>query len=339
MNSPTPELSICIATMNRARQLLQTVEALLAQIDERCEIVIVDGASRDMTEDIGRQLAADDERVRYFREPINSGVDADYDRAVGYAEGKYCWLLTDDDRILPRAINRILDQLAKQPALLLVNASVSDANDGRRLVERRLALDNDRVYPPEQFESLFKDTIRYLSFIGAVVIRRDIWLARDRNTYYGTAFIHIGVIFQARLPGLAIAMAEPALCLQYGHAGWRSRAFEIWVIRWPRLIWSFDMLATATRRSVCPREPWGDARYLLLHRALGNYGPNHYATLVANQLQPGWRKAVAWAAARVPARLLNLIAWAYFSRPGAGVPMLLADLEAAPCHWRKTRRP
>ena len=35
--------------------------------------------------------------LRYFRESVNSGVDRDYDKAVGYASGEYCWLMTDDD--------------------------------------------------------------------------------------------------------------------------------------------------------------------------------------------------------------------------------------------------
>src|SRR5262249_57418214 len=42
--------------------------------------------------------------------------------------------------------------------------------------------------------------VPYVSFIGCVVIKRDLWLNREKDRHIGSEFIHVGVIFQAPLP-------------------------------------------------------------------------------------------------------------------------------------------
>jgi abequosyltransferase len=50
----TPHLSICIATLNRARFLKETLARILGQASDEVEVVIVDGASSDGTEEVVR---------------------------------------------------------------------------------------------------------------------------------------------------------------------------------------------------------------------------------------------------------------------------------------------
>src|ERR1700759_2688178 len=96
--SDAPLLSFCIATRNRAAALRETLENITAQLcDVSAEIVVVDGNSTDDTEAVVTAAAARDQRIRYFRETSNAGFDADYDKAVTRASGKYCWLASDDD--------------------------------------------------------------------------------------------------------------------------------------------------------------------------------------------------------------------------------------------------
>src|SRR3990172_8001177 len=104
---PRPKLSVCIATFKRATFIGETLESILGQVEPGVEVVVVDGASPDDTEEVVRRLAVAHSGLRYHREPVNSGVDADYDKAVGYAQGEYCWLMTDDDVLVPGAIARV----------------------------------------------------------------------------------------------------------------------------------------------------------------------------------------------------------------------------------------
>ncbi|RYD61491.1 MAG: glycosyltransferase, partial [Sphingomonadales bacterium] len=101
-------LSICIATFNRAAFIGETLQALVEQLRPGVEIVIVDGASPDDTAAAVRPFLEVAPAIRYCRESENSGVDGDYDKAVGYARGEHVWLFPDDDLPAPGAIDRVL---------------------------------------------------------------------------------------------------------------------------------------------------------------------------------------------------------------------------------------
>jgi abequosyltransferase len=81
------ELSICIATFNRAKFIGETLDSLLPQLCRGVELVILDGGSSDQTEQIVGDYAARSPRIRYIRQTTNNGVDRDFDRAVELASG------------------------------------------------------------------------------------------------------------------------------------------------------------------------------------------------------------------------------------------------------------
>ncbi len=124
VNFKNPKLSICMATFNRAKYIGETIDSILSQFSSEVELVIVDGASPDNTCEVMERYLSRYPDIRYFRELTNSGVDADYDKAVGYAVGEYCWLMTDDDLAIPGAIAAILSALADNPELVVANSEV-----------------------------------------------------------------------------------------------------------------------------------------------------------------------------------------------------------------------
>jgi len=300
------QLSVCITTRNRREALEQTLASVLGQMpNEGMEVVVVDGVSDDDTPVAMRALAARDPRVRYFRETVNGGIDRDYDKAVAYARGRHCWLMADDDLFLPGAVDRVLAALTNDPALVVVDAEVRDARLAKVLQASRLALPADVVLGPTEHEKLFATTVNHLSFIGGTIIRRSLWLSRDRESYIGTFFIHVGVIFQAPLPGHAVLLANPGIAIRYGVASWSSRSFEIFSVRWPALIWSFTNFSEAVRASVVARDPCLSARYLLALRSTGAYKLAGYRRWLANAPTSAWRKAVQLTIALTPGVLLN----------------------------------
>lgn len=272
----TPVLSICIATLNRAKFLPATLDALISQLTPEVEICVLDGGSKDATEEILTGYAARHPQLRYFRQATNMGLDQDFDRVVELAHGEYCWLMADDDLLNPGGIAAVLQAICRRPSLVLVNAEVRNADLSKLLELSRLSLEEDRLYRPGDFSRLFADVGGYLSFIGCVVIQRSVWLERNRAAYFGSLFIHVGVIFQRPLPADAVVIAKPFIAIRYGVATWRSKEFEIWMFLWPRLVWSLDNISPAARRSVSPRETWKEAARLLFYRAKGSYGIAEY---------------------------------------------------------------
>jgi glycosyltransferase involved in cell wall biosynthesis len=281
VSATSPLLSICIATRNRGDVLALTLDALLAQAGAEVEIVIVDGASTDNTAEVVQVRADRYPVLKYFPQVINSGVDGDFDKAVVLACGKYCWLMTDDDLPVEGAIQRILAACRDDFAAVIIDAEVYSADYSIKLFDRRMRFNGERRYAQGEMARLLADCGDCLSFIGALIIRREIWLSRERQAYIGTEFIHVGVMFQAPLPGEVLALGEPLLRLRYGVGNWTKRAFEVWMLKWPNLIWSFTYIPEQARASVTARHPWRSLRNLLLYRAKGSYSLSTFRSLVA----------------------------------------------------------
>ena len=132
----------------------------------------------------------------------------------------------------------VLGHCRKNYDLIVVNAEDRDADLLGIIGARRLPFLEDKVYKPSEANRLFADVANHLSFIPSVVIRRDLWLSRDRKPYFGSLFVHVGVIFQDRLPGDALVVARPLVAVRNANVSWASRSFEIWMFKWPGLIWS-----------------------------------------------------------------------------------------------------
>ncbi|MEP7361501.1 MAG: glycosyltransferase family 2 protein [Chloroflexota bacterium] len=298
-----PLLTICIATYNRARFIGETLDSIVGQLTPDVELLVLDGASPDDT----AAVVAARPGARYVCEPTNSGVDRDYDKAVGHARGRYCWLMTDDDLLLPGAVARVLAALADDPALLVVNAEVRSIDFAIPLQARLLDFAADRDYPVTHAKAFFEEVAAHLKFIGAVVVDREAWLGRAREPYYGTLFIHAGVIFQSPPIGLARVLAEPVMVIRYGNAMWTPRGFEIWMYKWPGLVWSFDGYDDASKARVCAREPWRKLVKLGVQRGLGGLSPEEVARHFGAGT-PWTARAKARFAAAFPAPLANTIA-------------------------------
>ena len=319
------KLSICIAAYNRGAFIDETLDSILGQMTPEVELVIVDGASPDNTPEVMAQYLLQHPEIRYFREEVNSGVDADFDKAVGYARGDYCWLMTDDDLLKPDAIKKVLSTLGDGEDLIVINSEIRNVDLSVIFEHQRLVFDVDRVYHAADSEAFFAEIAGYLSFIGCVVIRRACWLTRDRSTYYGTLFVHVGVIFQHPSITNVSVISEPLIIIRYGNAMWTSRSFEIWMFKWPKLIWSFPDFSDAAKRKVCRCEPWRSVKALFHNRALGAYTVLEFQKFFPSNVG-NLERAIAYFLSVFPASLANLIMVLYFSIFVKDAQMALHDL-------------
>jgi len=328
-----PRLSLCIATLNRADLLRQMLDAITSQWNDELEVVVVDGASTDATPAVVDSYRTRLPRLNYIRLSAKGGVDQDYHRAVVAATGRHCWLLSDDDALEPGAIAAVLDALAHEPCLVIVNGALFDADLQATVSPRQLAFDSDRTYAPGEHERLFVETANHLSYIGGVVIDRALWIERRPEQFFGSWFIHVGVIFQSPLPRTVRVLAHPYIRIRAANASWSNRYFEIWMFKWPELIWSFSALPDHAKRAVFAREPWRRPGALLICRAKAAYDLQAYERWIAPRLAPGPRRWLARAIALAPGRLVNALAILFFRlfRPTARADLL--DFQVSRHHW------
>lgn len=326
-------LSICIATYNRATLIRETLESILPQVTPEVEVVIVDGASSDPTEEVCKEYACSSGRIRYVRLSEKGGVDQDFCRAVAAAQGEYCWLFADDDIAKPGAIRAVLEQIECGYELIVVNAEVRNVDLSVLIEPRRLPIAENKRYSPNQFSEFFEDSVVYMTFIGCVVIKRQVWNERELKQYFGTEFIHLGVIFQRRFRSDIIAVAEPLVAIRLGNAQWTSRAFEIWMFKLPALIWSFTDVSEPAKRKISPRAPWRHWTRLLWLRAEGNYSAQEYARFIRPRIASVYERMRLKSAALLPGRLLNALALIYCNVRFPDKPVLFFNLRSSPHYW------
>jgi hypothetical protein len=153
-------------------------------------------------------------------------------------------------------------------------------------------------------------------YIGGVVIKRSIWLARERERYYGSMFIHVGVIFQAPLPGETLVTQEPLISFRGGNVHtFTSRAFELMMFGWPSLVWSLA-LTDAAKKRVCSTEPWRQFWPLLRHRAEGIYSSIEYQRLIRPRLRCRRQALAPKLVTLLPGFLVNALFLLYYSVAG-----------------------
>jgi glycosyltransferase involved in cell wall biosynthesis len=112
-------VSIGVPVFNGARYLEACLDSLLAQTYRDIEILMSDNASTDRTPDICRAYRERDERVRYYRQPRNRGVGANYRFLVDHAGGEFFKWAAYDDICAPQFVERCVAALDRSPSDVL----------------------------------------------------------------------------------------------------------------------------------------------------------------------------------------------------------------------------
>jgi abequosyltransferase len=322
-----PLLSICIATYNRANYIGETLDSIILQLTDEVEVIIVDGASTDNTKEVVESYVFKNKQIKYIRLPIKGGVDYDYCKAIEFAKGKMCWLFTDDDILKPDTLNSVLESIRKNFVLIIVNSEIRNKDFSFVLDNNVLKIDRDSIFKENDFELLFTKTISYISFIGCVIVNRELWIEREKTSYFGSEFIHVGVIFQKHLPGPTLLLSNPHIVIRYGNALWSKRAFEIGVIKWPKLINSFKHLSadSKTRFNLSKFKHWLNS--FVFHRALGTFSFQNYKIIYKNKDYSILRKSISLFILLFPVSFIKSIVILYYNFFQKDKKIIIYDLE------------
>lgn len=317
MTPTAPKLSICIGTFNRARLLGETLSSIIPQMTDACEVLVSDNASTDDTQQVVAEHAHRFDRLRYFRQETNVGLDRNFDRAVELARGDYCWLFSDDDLMKPNAVARVLEALQRNFSLVVTNTESRDFSMSNVLQKRWLKFDSDRIYESHETDRLFvemDDATRV--YLGNTIFRRSIWLARDRDRYFGSIFIHVGVLFQEQLPGPALIIAEPLASYRMGNwTTYTPQSNEMMLSKWPAVVESLALSKWA-KNKVASGTPWRNPHWLFFLRAWGRYSMNDYRQWIRPRSISTSERLACITVALLPGVLANLLLLLYYSARG-----------------------
>ncbi|MFF5289095.1 glycosyltransferase family 2 protein [Paractinoplanes globisporus] len=152
-----PLVSVCLPVRNCEDRVSDVVRAVLKQDHENLELIISDNASTDGTGEICRELAHEDARIVYHRQPENVGMLNNFITAMRLTTGTYLRWIGDDDSIAPANVSRCLEAFAADERLVLVTTQVSFIGpDG---IERTAPYDGNGLSsddPADRFAELLR---------------------------------------------------------------------------------------------------------------------------------------------------------------------------------------
>lgn len=109
----TPEVSIIMATFNRAHLIKETLDSILRQSFRNWECIIIDDGCTDQTQQLLQPYLQQDSRLQLFERTSQhkKGLPGSRNRGIELARGKYIIFFDDDDIVHPDNLKICLNVL------------------------------------------------------------------------------------------------------------------------------------------------------------------------------------------------------------------------------------
>jgi abequosyltransferase len=201
----TPLISFAIPTYNFGRFISETIESIfdgreLLDIHD-VEVVVLDGGSTDNTEEVVDYLCKKYPNIKYKKKSKRGGIDRDLDEVAELASGKYIWLFSADDRLIPGWDVLVKQALSREPDIMLVPAMLCSLHMENIRPNPIFLTDSDKSIVDWLFDGELIQIENYLrstkslealfGFLSAVVVKSARWDSlTKREDYYGTCWAH-----------------------------------------------------------------------------------------------------------------------------------------------------
>lgn len=171
-----PLVSICIPTFNRAGFLENAITSALQQTYGNIEVIVIDNASTDNTQEIITRFS--DPRLKYFKNSENLGLFGNFNRCIEQAQGEYIHILHSDDTIDPFFTERCIKFFQNNPTVKMTTTSARIISENS-IRDSRFSEMDFILKAPEGLKYLFL----YRNFIvcPSVMVHRDVY--RDVGGY------------------------------------------------------------------------------------------------------------------------------------------------------------
>lgn len=116
MKSQNPEVSIIMATYNRAHLILETLNSLVLQSFTNWECLIIDDGSDDATEQSLSSIIKKDLRFKFFKRPsrYRKGLSGCRNYGIDLSKGEKIIFFDDDDIVHPENLQICLNNLLEE---------------------------------------------------------------------------------------------------------------------------------------------------------------------------------------------------------------------------------
>ncbi|PQV52503.1 glycosyltransferase family 2 protein [Paraburkholderia sp. BL21I4N1] len=195
----SPLLTIAIPTFTRANYLELNLRSLVAEARTLppgvLEVIVSDNHSTDSTPDVVANAIAQGLPIRYIRNKIDVGSDANIAQCFNEARGDYVQIMGDDDIYVAGTLSYLIDFLQKAEYGVVVLRPFGYEVDP--IVEHPGG--DARIDQYDQVGDFLAAIGPYITFISSCVINRRVQQEIDARQFCGSNLVQVHLVVNAAL--------------------------------------------------------------------------------------------------------------------------------------------
>ena len=240
-------LSITVPTFNRAEILDYFLSVNIPKLAAyNIQIFISDNASTDNTNEIVLKWIRIYPYLKYYKNEVNVGMDRNFELALNYSDSEYTWLFGDTYILPDDGISLIISKIESHSErfdAIIVN------------LKNRVNGTQPTVY--SNSNCLLSDLGWHVTCISCNIFKKDLIDSANFQRYYSTDLAHVGVLFEYIATKTFSVLWEPNIVVQSSPVkskvanSWFPQVFEIWLIKWPNLIYSLPVKYELSSKIKC----------------------------------------------------------------------------------------
>ena len=218
------KLSICIPTYNFGKFIGQTLDSIIPNLRDGVEVIVLDGGSTDDTANTVAARQHDLRQLTYYNQGFRGGIDRDIEKVVSLAQGKYCWLFSADDIMLPGAIDKVIDAIKSNDDIYLCEHILCSLEmhpictypPFKNISNPRLFNLEDISQRKEYFRSA-RTSEAFFSFMSSPIFKKAVWdEAEIPESFRNTCWIVAGHLLSMIQKGITVNFIADKLLYKRG---------------------------------------------------------------------------------------------------------------------------
>ena len=274
-------LTIAIPSNNKTYLLDEAINSILndSEFGKEIDLVISDNSLNENTKNLYYKKYVNHKNINWFESKKFKCLDSNVNRAIELSKSKYVWIFGDDDLIENNILSSLKNYLNNEnPDILILNSK--SFNKLGIVEESRLPLNFWKIYDKNQDDQFLKEIGGYLTYIGSIIVRKDLWIKYYDKKAIGSFFAHINCIANIKIGRRAHYFPLPAINMRIGSQTWTKQSFLIWHKFYPEIIWNLKNYSRDAKQSVISEYPIKSLKVLIASRAYKRFNFNIWKNII-----------------------------------------------------------
>lgn len=205
-------LTIALPIYNGAHTIRLLLDSVVKNIKNfpEVEVLVLDNASTDNSLEVVEDYLPVINNMRIVSHSKNMGPDFNFSECVHQAKNEYVWIIGADDIIADGGVAEVLSVLATNVGLGAIVCNYS-LRPGNMVEVHGSAINIQEDYLSDSVAKLVSKAGLHMNFLSAVVHSKKGFISIDREKYYNTYWLQLGVFLEYILNKTVYVISRPII--------------------------------------------------------------------------------------------------------------------------------